>query len=187
MKLTRLYDNKHCNHYCPSCGYPANCPHCNLMGDWCENCGEAVFNPEALIIHSTGKYYGAHNPSSHDATLMVNGDSFATVHVTRETDLTTGSDIAHLQLMFIPEEKQTEAHAKIIADFASWARDDWVNPDKQSGLETLVKLIGFKTFKDKEWPWRYEPYERFIALDDATKITREHLAYEVTSIDITPA
>ena len=183
MKLTRLYSDKHSSYCCPSCGMPANCPHCNLLNDWCENCGEEVLHSEALILHSTGKYYGTHNPSSHTATLMVNGDWYASVHVAREPN-GTGSNIAHLQLMFIPEERQNEQIAAIIADFASWARHEWANPDKRSELETHVKLIGYKSYANKEWPWRYE---QFIVLEDATKITREHLAYETTSIDISRA
>jgi len=115
-----------------------------------------------------------------DANLIINGEICAAIfpmpHLSDES-----GDVAFLQLLHIPKDKQTENIAKIIAEFAKWGRFDWTFSEKKTDLPTLVRLIGYKTYKDRPVPYETE---RFIALHNAMDIRAEHLAYEFTSIKI---
>ena len=177
MILRKLYTNEYEQRYCSDCNEAVNCPHCCLVSCCCENCGLEIFNPEVFILHSTDKYNGWCNPSSHTATLIIDGDEYASAHIDVDAS-DAGGDIAYLQLGYIQQSKQNDSIAKIIVDFAKWVRFEWYNPDKQNDLPTLVRLIGFV------YDENYEPgtlrYKRFVVLWDATKISKEYLSYEAT-------
>jgi|GEM_PF-4195889 len=155
--------------------------YCDKCGDWngvaCPECGEDLYIIEAFIVFTTDKYDGVHRCSSHTATLILNGNSFASIHISQD-ESDEGGDIAYLQLGYIGAEHQTKEIADIIAEFARWARFDWANPDKKSELPTLVRLLGFIDHKDMAFPYNLE---KFIALNDATKINADHLLNDFTS------
>jgi hypothetical protein len=146
----------------------------------CPNCGEHIEDHKVFIVVTTEKCDGADTSVIDIATLIINGENYATVRIVKkESD--AGGDVAYLQLSYIPAHMQTDETAEIIADFAEWARFDWETSDKQSELPTLVRLIGFK--QDKRKPFPYD-LEMFIALDNALVIKAEHLAWEFTSREI---
>lgn len=177
MKLVKLYQDKYRQQRCPECKEEINCPHCCIVMDYCDSCGATAFSPEAFILHTVDKYNGQDKHSNHTASLMVNGNHYASAHIDTEAS-DRGGDVAYLQLMHIPEERQNDPSAKIVSDFAKWVRYEWCNPDKQSDLPTLVRLIGFED--DENYETGTLKYKRFVVLWDATKITREHLAYKAT-------
>jgi hypothetical protein len=144
---------------------------------WCPNCGEYIEKPpETFILITTDKYHGIYKASSYTASMIIDGKKYASVHIDRSD---AGGDAAHLQLSFIPCEKRTDETAQIISDFAKWARFHWHNPDKQSELPTLVRLIGIKTDKTRS-SW----YEVFTVLPNAIEITADHLDWNVTSKEL---
>jgi len=146
---------------------------------YCPHCDEYIEKtPETFILFTTDKYHGWDKAASHTASLFIDGDHYASVHV-EPNDSDAGGDVAHLQLSYIPSEKRTDETARIISEFAKWARFHWVNPDKQSELPTLVRLIGVTMDKTRPF-W----YEVFIVLRDATKITAYHLDWDVTSKEL---
>jgi hypothetical protein len=146
---------------------------------YCPHCDEYIEkSPETFILFSTDKYHGINKASSHTASLFIDGDNYASIHVDKY-DSDAGGDVAHLQLGFIPHEKRTKETAQIVSDFAKWARFDWFNPDKKTELPTLVRLIGITTDKTKPF-W----YEIFTVLPDARTITVDHLDWKVTSRDV---
>ena len=176
MELIR-FGNYHNVEYCSNCGASQVCDECGCIPrDYCAGCGESLGAIEAFIILSTGKYHGADRSASHVASLIIAGKEIASAYVDcDESD--TGGDVAWLQLSYISANNQTKQYADIIADFAKWVRFTWVNPDKISELPTLERLLGFITHKDS-FPYQLEKY---IALQDATKINVNHLLWDFTS------
>ena len=165
---------------CPNCGHDSDCPEYYTMLSDCPGCGESLTRPEMHILLYTAPYHGENRPHSHAAKLFVDGLEYASVHV--DGDLSdVGGDVAWLQLHYIHKEKQNDKTARIIAEFAKWARFQWVNVDKQSELPTLVRLMGIRTHKEKPFPYQFEKY---IALPDATKISAEHLDLSFTTPDV---
>jgi len=148
------------------------------QADYCPHCGEDLESPQTFILFTTAPYHGSGNAWSHTATLLVDGEDYASIHVDRyDPDL--DADVAYLHLHSIPREKETEETARLLSDFAKWARFEWYNLDKKNDLPTLVELIGIKT--DRKRPFWYE---KFTVLEDARKITVNHLDYPVTSIEL---
>jgi len=182
MKLIK-FENIENEMTCPKCGEYTDCPHCYKELSDCPECGEPLDLPEMRILLYTAPYHGANRPHSHTATLFADGIEYASVHVDcDESD--AGVDVAWLQLHYIDVEKRNEKTARIISDFAKWARFQWENMDKKSVLPTLVRLLGIKSKKtNRPFPYDYE-HEKFIALRDATKIKAEHLDFNFTSQDV---
>lgn len=172
MRLEMLYKDRYQKRHCPECKEVVNCPHCQVAMDYCENCGSEGLSPHVSILHSTEKYNGMDKPACHTARLMVGSANYAVAYIdTGSSD--AGSDIAHMDLLYIPENRRDDPTAKIIADFAEWVRFEWESPDKQSNIGTLVRLMGFEIDENYEHaPMRFKP---FIVLHDATKITKELL------------
>ena len=166
---------------------PEDCPicrgslwnYCETCGKWqenyCPHCGEDMGIIEAFLVFTTDKYHGVDKASSNTATLILGKKDYASAHIDKTED---GIDIAYLQLGFIPQEYRTEKTAQIISDFAKFVKYDWNNSDKNSDLPILVRLIGFINHKRIPFP---NNMELFIALQNATEIKTEHLAWEFTS------
>lgn len=175
-----IFDKYEGLHYCPECGAQTHCGECQSVLDYCPECGASVQYHKAFIVLDTAKYHGIDRLSSHCATLIIDGKDCASAYV--ETDEGgEGGDVAYLQLSYIAKENQTEDIAKIISNFAKWVRFDWSNPDKNSGLPTLVRLLGMTTIKTGNY-WQCE---KWTALADAIQIKPEHLAPDFTSKEIT--
>ena len=186
MTLRRLYSGTNRGRLAETCVDE----HCDgvigVFGD-CLECGLSNIKVNVFMVFTTDKYHGVDKMSSHTATLIIDGDDYASVHVDRDLS-DAGGDVAWLHLGYISKDKQTDEIASIIADFAKWVRYEWVNADKQNDLPTLVRLLGF--YEDKSKPMGIGKglrLERFVALPDASKIKAEHLAREFTSIEVTPA
>ena len=180
MELKRFGKYHEITH-CPHCNAGIECAECYTPQQYCNECGQETTLTEAFIVFTKDKYNGADNFSQDTVTLIINGKSFAYAHINKlEED--KSADVAHLQLAFIDESNMTENIASIISDFAKWLRFEWVTVDKQVPQHpTLVRLIGFRTYKNRPYPYELE---MFIALRDATKITTEHLACDFTSVEV---
>ena len=150
------------------------------QADCCPHCGEDLEpSPQTFILFSYESYYTSEGKEyRHTANLIIDGDEYASIHIDRY-DAVADADIAYLRLHFIPQGDQTETTAQLISDFVKWARFEWFNSDKKNELPTVVNLIGIKTDRNRPF-W----YEIFMILGDARKITVNHLAYNVTSVEL---
>lgn len=165
------------NNECPHCGESTiTCLECGVELDFCQNCGESIERHTCYILFTTDKYNGIDRAASYTATLIIDGEDIASIHIEQD-ESDTGGDVAYLQLSYISKENQTETIANIIARFAKWARYEWNNFDKQSELPTLVRLLGMTV--NKSTP--IYTCTKWTALPDATQIKVEHLAWEFTS------
>ena len=194
MELKPLYKNRVVipndiyGFYCPSCGEAL------VDGDesqltesaepfdigYCNGCNLQVSDQSVYLAFTVEKYNGWDNPSSHTVALIVNGKAYAFAHI-EETESDSSGDVAYMQLCYIPKELQLEKTVEVIRDFAKYIRFDWQNPDKQSDLPTLVRLLGIEIDKSKQFPYQHTKY---VALPDATQIQVEHLTHEFTSREV---
>ena len=164
---------------CPHCGEDIYCDSCGKNRNYCENCGEELEKYKCFLVTYTAKAHGVEKPASDYVDLIINGKSYASVHITQDNDDPSG-DVAYLHLCYIPKEN-INAYAEIIAKFAKWARFSWFTADKKTDLPTLVRLLGFRCYKNRPFPHNLE---KFIALRDATKIKADHLKPDFTQQDI---
>ena len=184
MRLTKLYkygyNQKHGSLYCNKCkgDFKTYCTGCDRTLKYCDGCGEKITNPEVRIIHTEENFYGLHELPSKTTYLMIDGEAYAYAYCDRKEN-TDETSFVNLWLCYFNENKQTELTATIISDFAKWARSDWSNWEIQ-GLETHVRLMGYKHNSQIRVP---RPTEDFVVLEDATKITKEHLPHETTRVD----
>ena len=185
MRLTKLYkydyNQKHGPLYCPKCEdeHKTYCSECSSTLKYCNNCGEEIANPKVQIIHTEEYIYGYREMPCRTISLMIEGEKYAYAYFDRK-ESTDEANFVNLWLCCFSENKQTDLIATIISDFAEWARSDWGNYETQ-GLETYVRLMGYKYDSRNGFPLQTE---NFIVLEDATKITKEHLPHEVWSVDI---
>ena len=185
MKITKLYkydyNQRHGSLYCLKCegNFRTYCPECSGTLTYCNNCGEEIVNPEVRIIHTEEKFYGLHELSSSTAYLMIEGEEYAYAYFDRKAS-TDEISFVNLWLCRFNENKQTDITATIISDFAEWVRSDWDDWELK-GLEPHVRLMGYRYDSRNRFP---SSSEDFVVLEDATKITKEHLPYEVWSVDV---
>jgi len=167
---------------CPHCDAGIECSECYTQLQYCNKCGKETAPPETFLIFSQDRYGGADSLVQDTVTLMINGKALAYAHINKHEE-DKSADVAHLQLGYIDEHNKTEQVASIISDFAKWLRFEWNTADKQAPQfpTILVRLIGYKTHKNRPHPYQLE---QFVALQDATKITLEHLARDFTSIEV---
>ena len=181
MKLIKLY-NYECNHedwslYCLKCkgDFKTYYSECSSMFVYCKNCGEEIAIPDAVIRLGEDDFDKNGALPTLIAILEIEGEMYAFAYINRK-ESSSEVGVAHLWLDFIPKSKQTDLTAKVISDFAKWIRSEWENHEAGS-LETLVRLMGKRHNSRNAWPNRIEEY---IVLEDATKITKEHLPYKAT-------